>query len=70
MEEDVKASWDDLNEEQRARLCKFRSDHPRDWKAHLANLWWNGKDANLPDGHLLRQIRNQYGPVWLNSLKD
>lgn len=40
------------------------------WKEHLLQAWMNGSDANEPDGHLLRQVRNEFGPVWLNQYKD
>jgi hypothetical protein len=28
-------------------------------------MWFDGRDANEPDGGYLRQIRNQFGPSWL-----
>lgn len=59
---------DDLTPDQRERLLQFKGTHGRTWKSDLLDMWLNGKDATLPGGHLLRQIRNQQGPVWLNKL--
>ena len=30
--------------------------------------WLSGTDAAAPGGHLLRQVRNTYGPRWLRSV--
>jgi hypothetical protein len=35
------------------------------WKEHLLTVWMSGADAREPNGHLLRQLRNQFGPSWL-----
>lgn len=59
---------DDLNPDQRARLIQFQEVNGRTWKNKLWLLWESGKDAAEFDGHLLRQIRNQFGPEWLNKL--
>lgn len=53
------------NEEQLKALNAYKAKHGRYWKRDLMNAWMNGSDANEPDGHLLRQIRNQFGPAWL-----
>jgi hypothetical protein len=37
------------------------------WKEHLLTVWMSGADAREPNGHLLRQLRNQFGPSWLAS---
>ena len=60
----------DLTEEQAQRLKDFARKHGKDWKSVLSSMWWTGRDANEPDGHLLRQIRNQAGPTWLSNLKE
>ena len=37
-----------------------------DWKAKLGADWLHGREVNaIPDGHLLRRIRNNFGPKWL-----
>lgn len=64
-----KASLDNMSIEQRERLLRFIRETGTDWKDKLNRLWWTGQDASLPDGHLLRQIRNQLGPVWLAQLE-
>lgn len=51
------------------RLREFAAEHGRDWKVILNGMWLSGRDANQRDGHLLRQVRNQLGPVWLNDFK-
>lgn len=61
---------DDLNPDQRARMISFRDANGKRWKQRLATLWWTGEDVDLIDGHLLRQVRNQFGPMWLNNLKE
>ena len=35
------------------------------WQEHLITCWMSGADAREPNGHLLRQVRNQFGPSWL-----
>lgn len=62
------ATLDDLNPEQRARLLEYARVSGPCWKTKLNEAWLSGKDASMRDGHLLRQIRNQRGPVWLHSL--
>ena len=70
-EDDEKpTSIQDLNEEQRQRLTEFAKKHGTLWRAELPTMWWTGDDARQPNGYLLRQIRNQFGPVWLANLKD
>lgn len=52
-------------QEQQAAIDNYRAAHGRTWKQDLAAAWWKGTDANEPNGHLLRQVRNQFGPQWL-----
>lgn len=63
-----KPSLDDLTDEQREALLKFKKDHGHTWKYKLNSAWQTGTDANMTGGHLLRQIRNQLGPQWLERL--
>lgn len=67
-EEEAKLS--DLNSDQRQRLVDFARQHGSGWRETLNQMWWVGKDANQRDDHLLRQIRNQFGPCWLANLKE
>jgi hypothetical protein len=55
--------------EQLEALRQFADRVGHGWKATLNEFWWTGTDANLPDGHLLRQVRNQGGPRWLAKFK-
>lgn len=55
--------------EQLAAVAAFALRHGLAWKEALASAWWNGSDCREPDGHLLRQVRNRYGPAWLESVE-
>lgn len=55
--------------EQLARLQQYAAEHGRYWKRDLNDAWQNGADAREQDGHLLRQVRNQLGPQWLQSFR-
>lgn len=50
---------------QRVALLDFRTKYGRTWKAKLCQMWSNGGDDAFP---LLRQVRNQFGPLWLNKV--
>lgn len=54
------------NPEQIQALRDFRDRHGRFWKRELQELWITGADANQPNGGLLRQVRNNFGPLWLH----
>lgn len=56
------------NPEQLAAVAAFAARHGRTWRADLAGAWLNGSDAREPHGHLLRQVRNQHGPAWLERV--
>lgn len=51
-----------LTDEQEKALQEFANLHGRFWKLKLMNLWIRGEDKGL-----LRQVRNDYGPVWLRT---
>jgi len=55
-----------LTVEQLAALRRFSETYGYNWKARLKSFWASGKDDTLPDGALLRQIRNELGPKWLS----
>lgn len=59
-----------LTPEQRAAIRQFAIDHGPSWKATLKAYWLTGMDASQPNGHLLRQVRNQLGPQWLKTYKE
>lgn len=53
---------------QQARaLARFASRHGRQWKSKLKAAWTIGNDYAMPDGALLRQVRNELGPKWLSG---
>lgn len=54
--------------EQLAAVAAFAARHGRTWRADLAAAWLSGTDAAAPGGHLLRQVRNTYGPRWLRRV--
>jgi hypothetical protein len=51
--------------EQLQALQAFAKRHGFTWKHKLSTYWITGQDANEPDGGLLRQVRNEFGPSWL-----
>jgi hypothetical protein len=55
---------DQLTPEQRSALIEFRKNNGRFWKTELHSGWLR---AAFPGP--LQQIRNEYGPSWLASLK-
>ncbi len=55
--------------EQLEAVEAFRNKHGHNWKDKLLAAWMNGSDANEPNGHLLRQVRNSFGPRWLNNAR-
>lgn len=50
-------------------LQRFAERHGRTWKCRLVGAWMNGTDDRLPDGGLLRQVRNQLGVQWLRGFR-
>jgi len=60
--------------EQRAAVRRFARKQGGRWKAELHICWMNAAypDAPEADKPLLQQVRNQFGPLWLEkvTLKD
>lgn len=50
-------------------LQRFAAKHGRTWKCRLVEAWMRGNDDRLPDGGLLRQVRNQLGTKWLRDFR-
>jgi len=52
---------------------QFADKYGIDWKNKLLNAWYHGwddhsiGDGHNGDGHLLRQLRNNFGPRWLQK---
>lgn len=57
-----------ITPDQSARLGAFAGEHGPRWRDELERLWATGGDCKLVDGHLLRQVRNQIGPLGLAFL--
>lgn len=51
--------------DQLAAVRAFAAKHGRGWKVKLFDKWMAATDVREPNGHLLRQVRNQFGPKWL-----
>lgn len=58
------AALNDLNTEQREAVLAWARAHGRTWKRALRTAWMYS-DA----GCALQQVRNQYGPSWLDAVK-
>ncbi len=61
------------NAEQLRAVVDFASAHMgtgQTWKEDLLQAWRTGTDDSFRDcGHLLRQVRNNFGPKWLSTFK-
>lgn len=58
------------NEEQLAALQRFADTHGRYWKAKLHKQWCYGaRYGTEKDAPLLRQVRNEFGGVWLRTCR-
>ena len=49
-------------------LDVFARNHGRTWKYQLNERWADGACTG-PHDHLLRQVRNQFGPNWLRRFR-
>lgn len=52
----------ELSKDQVRALQDFANANGHYWKNKLIQLWNRGQD-----GGLLRQVRNEFGPVWLRT---
>lgn len=59
----------ELSKEQHQALVCFAKREGRYWKSKLKWLWSVGLDDRQPDGAILRQIRNDFGAIWLVRFK-
>ena len=57
-----------LSSEQKAALRAYALRNGRFWKRRLAAAWMNGRDADDPEGPILRQIRNAGGSSLLTRI--
>jgi hypothetical protein len=58
-----------LTPEQKQALDTFAAKNGRTWRSKLRALWFSGRDAALPDGAYLRQVRNQQPPAFLAAYR-
>lgn len=58
------------NKDQASALVRFAELHGHYWKKSLRNLWAGDPFVFVleVDRPLLQQIRNQFGPRWLNKV--
>lgn len=57
------------NKEQAGTLVRFAETHGRSWRDNLRSHRMGGPDFALErDRPLLRQVRNECGPDWLNRI--
>ena len=57
------------NTEQQAAIEQFKAKYGPAWKDKLSQAWMAGWEHLEPNGHLLRQVRNNCGPSWLRKQK-
>ena len=60
----------ELSPAQQAAIDAFAAKYGDKWKHKLQIAWLAGTDTAQPNGHLLRQVRNQFGPSWLGKYKE
>jgi hypothetical protein len=53
--------------EQLAALDRYREGRGPTWKSKLRRHWL--EDSRIADASLLRQLRNNFGPNWLNAYR-
>lgn len=62
-----------LSHKQLAAVNAFRDAQGRYWKSKLSTLWANGDyrryGLDIDQFAMLQQVRNQFGPNWLKSVK-
>ena len=58
------------SQEQLAALQRYANSNGRYWKRSLSSAWSSGADERESDAAFLRQVRNQFGPSWLNSRRN
>lgn len=57
-----------MTPEQEAALRRFITTNGYRWKYKLRSVWLSD-GSRIPDAALLRQLRNQLGPEWLEKFK-
>lgn len=65
---------EELTSDQRDAILRFKLMYGRTWKETLRTMWFKGTDGNqkvdgIDIGAELRQLRNNFGPKWLEKTK-
>lgn len=58
-----------LTDLQQAAISCLIHDYGESWRAALRSLWTRGADDRHSHGAALRQLRNQFGPEWLDAYR-
>lgn len=53
--------------EQLQAVINYARRWGKDWKDRLMGEWLDGYARDTGGKHLLQQVRNQFGPAWLNN---
>jgi hypothetical protein len=59
----------ELNTEQTVALEEWARLHGRNYKSALRQAWMTGDYAGFEKSNFLQQIRNTFGPSWLESFR-
>jgi len=74
MKKKIITSLNDLSGEQVGCLINFIKRNGKNWKNKLLSYWMvagGNYMVNYPNEYpYLQQIRNQFGPTWLNNLPN
>jgi hypothetical protein len=61
----------DPTSEELIALREYAERKGSDWKEQLEADWRHGREVNaISDGHLLRRVRNNFGPKWLINYEE
>lgn len=63
-----KSKLDAATVDQVEALRAFATKYGPKWKSILMAMWIKGIETKEPNGHLLRSVRNNLGPSWLNGV--
>lgn len=58
-----------LTEEQLAALANFQQLYGQRWRRELKKAWDTSTEHCFPQGAVLRQLRNSFGPAWLSAYR-
>ena len=66
----MKTQLNQVSEDQAKAILAFREKAGKTWKRSLMDAWMKGSypGFTVTYRHLLQQVRNQKGPLWLKDL--